>query len=337
MKLYRRLLVLATLLAFGVVGLGAFVRLSDAGLGCPDWPGCYGHLVGVPSTLAEHADAGQSFPGKTVDTGKAWKEMVHRYCAAMLGLMIIALATLSWRLNISRRLATGLVAVVTGQALLGMWTVTQLLKPVVVTAHLLGGMTTLAILVAMLVRSKAVDARPARPARMDGLRVAAFVALVFLSIQIALGGWVSSNYAALVCPEFPTCGGDWVPDADYQGAFVLFRHLGMTADGNALSIAALTAIHWSHRIGALIVALVIGGLALALWRRPAWRGWAGLLFALLVLQIGLGILNVLLSLPLPLAVAHNLGAAMLLALTLSLNLRLSRPALCHPKGNLAFL
>ncbi len=334
MKLYRRLLVLATLLAFGVVGLGAFVRLSDAGLGCPDWPGCYGHLVGVPLTPAEHADAGQAFPGKTVDTGKAWKEMVHRYCAAMLGLMIIALATLSWRLNISRRLATGLVAVVTGQALLGMWTVTQLLKPVVVTAHLLGGMTTLAILVAMLVRSKAVDARPAR---MDGLRVAAFVALVVLSIQVALGGWVSSNYAALVCPEFPSCGGDWVPDADYQGAFVLFRHLGMTADGNPLSIAALTAIHWSHRIGALIVALVIGGLALALWRRPAWRGWAGLLFALLVVQIGLGILNVLLSLPLALAVAHNLGAAMLLALTLSLNLRLSRPALCHPKGNLAFL
>jgi cytochrome c oxidase assembly protein subunit 15 len=323
MKLYRCLLVLATLLAFGVVGLGAFVRLSDAGLGCPDWPGCYGHLVGVPSTLAEHADAGQAFPGKTIDTGKAWKEMVHRYCAGMLGLMIIVLAAMSWRLNTARRLATGLVAVVIAQALLGMWTVTQLLKPVVVTAHLLGGMTTLAILVAMLVRSRVVDNEPTK---IDGLRVAAFVGLLVLSIQVALGGWVSSNYAALVCPGFPMCGGDWLPDADYTRAFALFRPLGMSADGEPLPIAALTAIHWSHRIGALIAALVIGGLALALWRRRAWRGWAGLLLALLVLQISLGILNVVWSLPLTLAVAHNLGAAVLLAIMLSLNLRLSRPA-----------
>ena len=323
MKLYRRLLVLATLLALAVVGLGAFVRLSNAGLGCPDWPGCYGHLVGVPATLAEHAEAVQAFPGKAIDTSKAWKEMIHRYCAGVLGLLIFALGILSWRLHVSRRLATTLVAVVIGQALLGMWTVTQLLKPVVVTAHLLGGMTTLAILVAMLARSRTVNARAFEP---DGPRAAALAALLVLAIQVALGGWVSSNYAALACTDFPTCGGSWLPEVDYQLAFTLVRDLGMTADGGLLPMAALTAIHWSHRIGALVVALAVGGLALALWLRPAWRGWGGLLLALLALQIGLGIVNVLLSLPLPLAVAHNLGAALLLAATLALNLRLSRRA-----------
>jgi cytochrome c oxidase assembly protein subunit 15 len=323
MKLYRRLLILATLLALGVVVLGAYVRVSDAGLGCPDWPGCYGHLLGVPSTQAEHADAVLAFPDKTIETGKAWKEMIHRYFAGTLGVVVFVLAAMSWRLHITPRLASVLVAVVIGQALLGMWTVTQLLRPVVVTAHLLGGMTTLAILVAMLERSRLAYHAS------TGLRwpaVAAAMALCVLFMQLALGGWVSSNYAALACADFPTCGGQWLPPVDFQGAFELVRTLGMRADGTLLPLAALTAIHWTHRVGALVAALMIGSLALILWQRQPWRRWAVLLLALLTIQVSLGILNVILSLPLALAVAHNLGAAMLLAAMMSLTLRLFHSA-----------
>jgi cytochrome c oxidase assembly protein subunit 15 len=326
MARYRQLLVLTTLLAFFVVGLGAFVRLSDAGLGCPDWPGCYGHLVGVPSAPSEHAAALQSFPDKPVDTGKAWKEMAHRYCAGTLGILIFALGVMAWQRRIAPRLSVALVAIVVGQALLGMWTVTRLLKPAIVTAHLLGGMTTFAILVALLERSRTVPAGDSGNRPASGLRRAALAALLMLSFQVALGGWVSSNYAALACGGFPTCNGSWWPETDFSAAFVLTRSPGMASDGGLLPLSALTAIHWTHRIGALLVAMTVCGVALALWRQPTWRGWAVLLLALLATQVGLGILNVLLALPLPLAVAHNLGAALLLAATLTLSLRLYRQA-----------
>jgi cytochrome c oxidase assembly protein subunit 15 len=287
---YRPLLIAATLLAFCVVGLGAYVRLSDAGLGCPDWPGCYGHLVGVPQTEAEHAAAAGAYPGQPVETGKAWKEMIHRYAAGALGLLILGIAIAAWRREQERRpwLETGLVALVVIQALLGMWTVTLLLKPVVVTAHLLGGMATWALLVLCLVREGASKVGAGGTAvRAGAIRWLGPLALALLVAQIALGGWVSSNYAALACPDFPTCRGGWLP------------------------IDEPTAIHMAHRLGALLVLCVVGAYAILLLRRRQAIGL--LLGALLGGQVGLGISNVLLSLPLAVAVAHNLGAALLIA------------------------
>jgi len=326
MRLYRSLLVLATLLAFGVISLGAYVRLSDAGLGCPDWPGCYGHLVGVPDAAHEQSAALAAFPGKPVEAHKAWKEMVHRYFAGTLGLVIALIAGLGWRyrrtLQQSPALPTALLVVVGLQAALGMWTVTLLLKPVIVSLHLLGGMSTLALLVWLMLRQY-----PIHPAgRAESLRFHARLALLAVIVQIALGGWVSSNYAALACSDFPTCLGGWMPEMDFAHAFQFRRELGQTADGALLSNAALTAIHWTHRVGALVVTLIVVSLVFALSRRPERRNWAWLLAICLLLQIGLGIANVLMALPLPVAVAHNAGAAILLAATLALNVRLGQNA-----------
>jgi len=326
---YRRLLAAAVALAFAVIALGAYVRLSDAGLGCPDWPGCYGHLLGIPDEVHEQAAANRAFPERPVETGKAWKEMVHRYFAGTLGLLILGLCLLSWRAERRRHhspaLPTALLGVVVLQGALGMWTVTMLLKPVIVTLHLLGGMTTLALLVALALR----EARPAlapRSASVTGPALPWLASLSLLAVfaQIALGGWVSSNYAALACTDFPTCQGEWRPPLDFTHGFAVFRELGQTAHGELLPFAALTAIHWVHRLGALAVVALVGTLALVLWRTgaPPWRRWSLVLAGALTLQVALGIANVLLSLPLPLAVAHNLGAALLLTVTLAVNLRL---------------
>lgn len=318
MRLYRSLLLLATLLTFCVVSLGAYVRLSDAGLGCPDWPGCYGHLLGVPEQAHEQSAALQAFPGKPVEAHKAWKEMLHRYLAGILGLVILGIAVLAWtlrkQLHQSPILPTVLVVVVGLQALLGMWTVTLLLKPVIVTAHLLGGMSTLALLLWLLVRQQARTGSSSG----KGLKILAAFSLLAVFAQIALGGWVSSNYAALACSDFPTCQGNWLPEMDFDHAFQLRRELGQTQAGALLSNTALTAIHWTHRIGALIVLLLLGTLSLALLRSGK-RAWGLLVILALAVQISLGIANVLLSLPLPLAVAHNTGAAFLLASVLALN------------------
>lgn len=327
MRLYRRLLLVATLLAFAVIALGAYVRLSDAGLGCPDWPGCYGHWLGVPDAPHEQHAAAQAYPDRPLDTGKAWKEMLHRYLAGTLGLLILALCVLAWRKESRSRqspaLPTALLGIVGLQAALGMWTVTLLLKPVIVTLHLIGGMTTLSILVGMAVAGR--NANPENTIR-PGTRLLAAVALLAIVIQIALGGWVSSNYAALACPDFPTCQGQWQPEMDFTHAFSLHRELGQTADGQLLPLAALTAIHWSHRIGALAVALISTLLAVALFKtgQRRWQLWAGLLAIMLLAQISLGIANVLLGLPLAMAVAHNLGAALLLTATLAINIQMHR-------------
>lgn len=327
MRFYRPLALVATVLAFSVVALGAYVRLSDAGLGCPDWPGCYGHLLGVPEAPHEQSQAAQAFPGKPVDAGRAWKEMVHRYFAGTLGLLILALCILAWRhrrqLAASPTLPTVLVGIVGFQALLGMWTVTLLLKPVIVSAHLLGGMTTLSLLVWLSLRQDQ-PRHGHSPQAGAGIRLLAFAALSAVFAQIALGGWVSSNYAALACPDFPTCKGTWLPDMDFTHAFSVHRELGETVDGSPLSYEALTAIHWTHRAGAGVVLALVGSLALALSRQGSWQRWGWLLGLLLLTQIGLGIANVLLSLPLPLAVAHNIGAALLLTACVALNLRLWR-------------
>jgi len=318
-----RLALLATLLAFAVVLLGAYTRLTHAGLGCPDWPGCYGFLA-VPSGEAQLAHAERQFPDAPVEPEKGWSEMIHRYCAGSLGLLILALAVQALRRRSDLRQPLGLplalLGVVFAQALFGMWTVTLRLWPQVVTAHLLGGMTTLALLFLLCLRLSGQVPALSRPAA--GLRVLAGAALALVIGQIALGGWVSSNYAAVACLDLPTCHGQWWPkETDFANAFHLTQAIGPNYLGGMLEGPARTAIHLSHRLGALSVTLVLAVLAWRLWRHGLGR-FAALLLGALLLQVGLGVGNVLGRLPLPVAVAHNGGAALLLLSLVLVNYRL---------------
>ena len=320
---FSRLTGATAVLALCVILLGAYVRLSDAGLGCPDWPGCYGHLV-APTSERTIAAANEAHPARPVHSGKAWKEMVHRYLAGSLGLAILALALLAWR---NRRnglpvvLPTVLVGLVVFQAMLGMWTVTLLVNPVIVTAHLAGGMATLAVLWWLTLRQGRPWDRPT-PEGAGSLRLWAALGLVLVAGQILLGGWTSSNYAALACAEFPTChGGHWWPAADFVDGFTLVRPLGVDYQFGVLDSPARTAIHLAHRVGALVVAIYVTALAVAAIRRAPSRAVSHIGFVLLAvlgLQIGLGITNVVARLPLPVAVAHNGGAALLLLSLVSL-------------------
>jgi cytochrome c oxidase assembly protein subunit 15 len=327
----------ATWLALCVVVLGAYVRLSDAGLGCPDWPGCYGEIT--PLHASEHIErALAEQPEGPVSHAKAWKEMLHRYLAGTLGLLILALTVAAWRKPVRgglmhresmhgesmqswpmRGWTTGLLLLVVFQALLGMWTVTLLLKPAVVSAHLLGGMSTLAMLLWLALRAKSSRVRP------HALAPWALLGLLVLFAQIALGGWVSTNYAALACTDLPACQGAWLPhDMDFRHGFALVRELGRDAEGGLLSHGALTAIHWTHRVGAVATLGYLLWLAWRLAREDAFKR-LGLGLALLVTaQFCLGLSNVAFSLPLPVAVAHNAGAALLLAMLTLINLRLRR-------------
>ncbi len=326
MSAYRKLILAALILALGVVSLGAYVRLSDAGLGCPDWPGCYGQLT--PHHAADSIDAALATrPDGPVSHAKAWKEMVHRYFAGTLGLLVLAIAVLGWR---RRHQAHGgpmlplvLLGLVVFQALLGMWTVTRLLKPLVVSAHLLGGMATLSLLLWLWLRERARSGLVYH-ARADHLRLAATLGLVLVAAQIALGGWVSTNYAALACTDFPQCHGAWMPAMDFGHGFTLRRELGETAAGDLLPFDALVAIHWTHRVMALIVAVYLLVLAWRLLCTPGFAGTGLAIVALLAVQVGLGISNVVFSLPLPVAVAHNTGAALLLSSLVFLNFRVRR-------------
>jgi cytochrome c oxidase assembly protein subunit 15 len=324
--MYRAFVVCAVALTLLVIVMGAYVRLEDAGLGCPDWPGCYGQMLGVPDEVHEVAKAEQAFPGRTVDRGRAWKEMFHRYLAGMLGLLIVAIAVTAWRQRavIGRPpwLATFLVALVAFQATLGMWTVTMLLKPAIVTLHLLGGMATLALIVWLALRELAPALAPPPVARR--LRASAAAALAILVVQLALGGWVSANYAALACADFPTCHDRWLPAMDFENAFHMLRELGVTAAGAPLSQEALNAIQWSHRLGALATLIVVGGMGLAALRTAELRSTGGAILGLLAVQAGLGIANVLLRLPLVLAAAHNAVAALLLVAVVVLNFKVSK-------------
>jgi cytochrome c oxidase assembly protein subunit 15 len=323
---YRRLLYGATVLAFGVVVLGAWVRLTDAGLGCPDWPGCYGQLT-VPDEAHEQAAAETAFPDRPLDAGKAWREMIHRYLATTLGFTIVLIAALALANRSDRQQPAALPLLLLGtvifQGLLGMWTVTLLVKPLVVVAHLLGGLSTMGLAWWLL-----LEARPrpsvSGPEPVRAASGAAVLALAVLILQIALGGWTSSNYAALACPDLPTCNGEWWPArADFGEAFVLWRGLGVNYEGGVLDAAARIAIHFSHRLGALltlIVMIIVGGRATR-WRvHPApirLAGW--LVLGAVSLQVILGTSVVWLGLPLWLATAHNAGAALLLLATLRLN------------------
>ncbi len=323
--MYKNLVLLTTLLALCVIVLGAYVRLSGAGLGCPDWPGCYGRIS--PHHAADEiARAVAVLPDGPVSTHKAWKEMTHRYFAGTLGLLSLAIAVWAWRRRDmsgqSPLLPVALVGLVIFQALLGMWTVTERLKPFIVGAHLLGGMMTLALLVWLAMRQFSgkyqMDIAP-----VGHLRGWAGLGLLLVFSQIALGGWVSSNYAALACAGFPQCNGVWWPEMDFSHAFRLVRELGMTAGGAFLPREGLTAIHWVHRLGAYLVLIYTGWLALQVIRIPSMRGVAWTVAALLLTQVTLGICNVVLSLPLPVAVAHNGVAALLLSAMVILNFRLS--------------
>jgi len=319
--MYRTLVLCAVALTFIVIVAGAYVRLEDAGLGCPDWPGCYGQLIGVPDEAHEVASAEHAFPGKTVDTGRAWKEMFHRYLAGTLGLLILAIAVIAWlkRGEIGRPpwLATLLVVVVVFQATLGMWTVTMLLKPAIVALHLLGGMATFALLLWLALRE--INPQPAPAVVARAVRPWAIAGTAVLAMQIALGGWVSANYAALACIDFPVCHGQWLPEMDFANAFHVLRELGVTVAGAPLGQEALNAIHWSHRLGALVTLLVVGVIAVRALRAPALRAQGAAIALLLIIQAGLGVANVLLHLPLVLAAAHNAGAALLLAALVVLN------------------
>ena len=320
--MFRNLTIVAILLALLVVVLGAYVRLSDAGLGCPDWPGCYGSLI-LDESHEGIANAAENYD-RPLEASKAWKEMIHRYFASTLGLLILILTVMAWkRPELGQRgLTTFLSLLVMFQGALGMWTVTLLVKPVIVMSHLLGGLATLSLLLLLLLRIR--NKRLADKKKTGLVKTLATVALIVLVAQIALGGWTSTNYAALACPEFPTCFGDtWNPSVDYKEGFVLWRGLGVDYEFGVLANEARAAIHWVHRIGALVTAVIFGLLAYCLFRLSAIKEFL-MVSGLLLTQIMLGILNVVLNLPLHVAVAHNAVAALLLLSVVYVNFRLNK-------------
>jgi cytochrome c oxidase assembly protein subunit 15 len=302
---FRRLALVGALLAAAVVVLGAWVRLTDAGLGCPDWPGCYGHI---------YPQAGLSDPQRGFQFGKALHEMVHRYFAGTLAVTITILLIWAVRFRADRNQplipVTALFVVVCLQAALGALTVTLLLKPLIVTAHLLGGLTTLGLLWWLSLEPTTRQLTE----QETTLRKYALVGLAALIVQIALGGWTSSNYAALACPDFPTCQRSWWPRMDYRDAFVLWRGLKLDYEGGVLANPARVAIHFTHRLGALIAGsiLISLGVLVATGARSRRLTFAGGLLVLAVLvQISLGVATVHWGVPLGLATLHNAGAAFL--------------------------
>ncbi len=327
----RRLALLGIVLCFAVVVFGAYTRLSDAGLGCPDWPGCYGHIT--PAGAAQNSDRVESlWPGWTFESRKAWIEMIHRYAAMTLGFVIVlitALAIVARRQKVvSLPFVAVLLATVVMQGGLGMLTVTWLLKPLIVTAHLIGGLTTLGLLVwlwlTMRRRTRAADVALGRA---RGLALLAFLAL---GVQILLGGWTSTNYAAMACPDLPKCQDAWLPEADYSDAFVLWRGLDINYAGGVLDHPARVAIHFTHRLGAIVATLLLCLAAWAAIRLGAGSARNAALFVLvaLVLQITIATAMVLKAFPLTLAAAHNAGAALLLIGMVALT-RALRPDRAH--------
>ena len=322
------LAVVAFCVAVVVVVLGAFTRLAHAGLGCPDWPTCYGHYW-VPNTAEEIHAANEAFAETPVETDKTWPEQIHRIFASSLGLLMIGLVLICFRhsRNVGQplKLPLFMLGFVILQGLFGMWTVTLLLWPQVVTAHLLGGFTTLSLLWLLVQRLGNLAWRmdAAAQATVRSLRGIALAALLVVIAQIALGGWTTSNYAALACADLPTCHGEWLPAMDFAEGFNVLQQIGPNYLGGQLDNAARTAIHFSHRVGALVTTAVILLLALALWRtaQPVCRRMALLLVAVLLLQVLLGLSNVYFALPLPVAVAHNAVGALLLLVLVTLNHR----------------
>jgi len=322
----------ATAFAMCVVILGAWTRLEDAGLGCPDWPGCYGFIL-VPETAEEIAQAEAAFPDAPFEAEKAWPEVIHRYFAGTLGLLIICVNVIAWRNrhipDQPFKLPLFLLFMVIAQGMFGMWTVTLKLWPQVVTTHLLGGFTTLSLLWLLSLRlNNRPWQQPTAPARQwVALRPLALAALILLICQITLGGWTSSNYAALACPDLPTCQGRWWPPMDFGSGFNVAQEVGPNYLGGQMDGEARVAIHMAHRIGAILVSLVIGFLIFKLYRNAGSRELTRLthvLLAILVIQVSLGLSNIIFSLPLWVAVAHNAGGALLLLTLVTLNYRLCK-------------
>jgi cytochrome c oxidase assembly protein subunit 15 len=320
--------VFATALAFLVVLLGVFTRLKHAGLGCPDWPTCYGHLW-VPNTAEEIHTANQSFAETPVETDKTWPEQIHRIFVGGLSVFVLLLvgAAIRFRSHVAQpfKLPLLLMAVIVLQALFGMWTVTLKLWPQVVTAHLLGGFSTLSLLglLAQRLGNYVWLLDDAAWKSVKSLRALSVAALLVVIAQIALGGWTSSNYAALACPDLPMCQNQWLPDMDIKQGFNVFQHIGPNYLGGRMDNQARVAIHFAHRIGAILTTCTLLIVIAGLLRSGAFqvRRMAGVIGGLLCLQIGLGLSNVFFALPLPVAVAHNGVGALLLLSMVTLNHR----------------
>ena len=323
---YRKVLFLTWFLTLDLIMFGAFVRLTDSGLGCPDWPGCYGNVTPI-GALQSIREAVQIMPDGPVTLPKAWIEMIHRYVGGLLGVLIIAICWMAWRhrktFDHSPALAfTALVAVCL-QGAFGAWTVTHQLMPAVVTAHLLGGMSLLALMTWLAARERLHHPDVSEQSRaFVGL---AWLGLFLLFMQIALGGWVSTNYAALACMDFPTCHGSWWPQMDVANGFAILRGLGELPSGEMISQPALTAIHWVHRNVAWAVFAYWGWLAWQLRADAGLRGPATLVLGLLLAQLLTGLTTIFFQWPLLIAVLHNGGAAGLVLGVVTLLTRLVQP------------
>ena len=329
------LCLLATLLAVVVVVLGAYTRLVHAGLGCPDWPGCYGFLT-VPETAEEIRQAESLYPNAPVEVEKGWPEMVHRYVAGSLVLLVLGLVINAIRHRKEPRqplwhpvFILGLILL---QAAFGMWTVTLKLWPQIVTAHLLGGFATLTLLFLLTLRLSGKSWKLlTRSSSLGRLRLFAGLSVLVVVAQVTLGGWISSNYAALACPDLPLCQGQVWPEMDFSSGFDVTQAIGPNYLGGQLDGSARTAIHMAHRLGAIFTALFLLGLVVvslkyvdgSVSERSPVRGFALAVLAILILQLGLGLANVFFYLPLQVAVAHNFGGALLLLSVVALNYRLA--------------
>lgn len=328
---YRKLVWVTLFLTFDLIMFGAFTRLTDSGLGCPDWPGCYGQA----NPLQAHADisaAQAAMPSGPVTATKAWIEMIHRYLAMTVGLLLVALVVIAWRrwikskhrqVKFSPWFPTVLLAFVCLQGAFGAWTVTMKLQPVIVTTHLMLGLGLLALLTWFGARQ--AEHAPVADAALS-LRTPAALALLLLAFQIGLGGWVSTNYAALACTDFPLCHDALVPSMDFANGFTLWRDLGKTGAGDYLPFAALTAIHWAHRSFAFVVVFVVAWVGYRAQRIDGLRSTGRWLLIAIALQLGTGVASIFLKWPLALAVLHNGGAALLVLLLVMLNYKARIPA-----------
>ncbi len=315
----RRLTLVTIAFTAVVIILGAWTRLADAGLGCPDWPGCYGHLD-VRQAHSYVDQTNRENPGTYREAFTTIPEMIHRYFAGTLGLLVLAITALSW---VNRKqpgqplaLPSGLLALVIFQALLGKWTVTMGLQPTIVLLHLAGGFTTLILLCWLAARLYQWPGT-VRDAAVRGLKPLAIVTLVVMSLQTALGGWTAANYAAVACTELPICEAGWTQRLDFGEAFTFFGHDhdGPDYEFGVLEHEGRTTIHVMHRIGALVAFVFAGALAIALlWRARStlFRNFGLAIGAALLVQFGLGVSNIVFHVPLSVAVAHNFGAAVLL-------------------------